>query len=106
MNRSAVWLLTVVAGCSSAKYTPTGTVPPRAPREPERLVVTMAGETPPRDAVVAGRLHASGGDAATSVEMLRKEAARNGLDGVMEVQCAPAGSADEGSCDGKGFVYR
>ena len=71
------------------------------------MVVQMNGApgAPQRGITIAGDMHASGGDSAESIELLRKEAAKNGLDGVTDIVCAPSGSGDSGSCDGKGFVY-
>jgi len=99
-------LFVAASACSSAAYTSNGTVAPRAPREPERVVIHMSGEPKPNDFVVAGRIRANAGNASQSIEMLRKEAAKNGLDGVADVVCAPGGTPDEGSCEGNGFVYR
>ncbi|MDB4997795.1 MAG: hypothetical protein JWM74_5227 [Myxococcaceae bacterium] len=98
--------LTLVVGCSSVNYAQNGAVAPRAPREPSLIVIHMHGDAPPKGFQVAGTLHASAGNAARSLELIREEAAKNGLDGVADVVCAPAGARDEGSCDGQGFVYQ
>jgi hypothetical protein len=98
--------LALLAGCSSVNYAQNGAVAPRAPREPSLIVIHMHGDPAPKGFQVAGTLHASAGNAARSLELLREEAAKNGLDGIAEVNCAPAGARDEGSCDGQGFVYQ
>ena len=95
-----------LTACASVSYSANGTVPARAARGAELIVVHMMSDPPPRDFVVAGELHASSSASAKSLELLRQEAAKNGLDGVADVVCAPSGSRDDGSCEGKGFVYR
>jgi hypothetical protein len=98
--------LTLLAGCSSVKYAQNGSVAPRAPREPSLIVIHMHGDAPPKGFTVSGTLHASAGTAGRSLELIREEAAKNGLDGVADVVCAPSGARDEGSCDGQGFIYQ
>jgi len=103
----AAHLALAATACSSiVTYSANGNVASRAARDPSSMVVMMQGEPAPRAYVVSGKLHASSGDTARSLELLRKEAARNGLDGVVDVVCAPGGARDEGSCDANGFVYR
>jgi hypothetical protein len=98
--------LALVGGCSSVNYAQNGAVAPRAPREPSLIVIHMHGDAPPKGFQASGTIHASAGNAARSLELIREEAAKNGLDGVSDVVCAPAGARDEGSCDGQGFVYQ
>ena len=102
----AVIAAVVMLGCgSSVTYHANGVVAPRAARDASQMVVQMNGTGSARGVVIAGDMHASGGDSAESIELLRKEAAKNGLDGVTDIVCAPASAADSGSCDAKGFVY-
>jgi len=95
--------LAVLLGCASVKYAENGKVAPRAAREPSVIVIHMRGDPPPRGFQVSGTMHASASSTARSLELIREEAAKNGLDGVSDVVCA---ASDEGTCDGQGFVYQ
>ncbi len=110
MRREAAFLvggaaLALTACGSSITYHSNGTVAPRAARDASLIVIQMSGTGNARGIVIAGDMHASGSDASQSIELMRQEAAKNGLDGVTDIVCAPSGSGDAGGCDGKAFVY-
>ncbi len=69
------------------------------------------GEKPPRPLRVVGTVSTDwlwkglAADQATVFRVMRQTAAQNGLDGVLDVSCIPAGYDGEGLCEGAGFIY-
>lgn len=90
-------------GCSNAarvSYTASEahTVVPR----PEAGVDVLLDQEPSRPFRVVGALKASSLESPRSIDMMRVEAAKAGLDGIYWIECS---SPTSGHCSAKGFVY-
>lgn len=99
--------LTIVAGlsavgCSStARVSYSASEPQRTPCEAAAVAVLLDAE-PDRPFRVVGELSATAIDSPWSIELMRGEAARAGLDGIYWIECS---SPSSGRCKAKGFVY-
>ena len=67
----------------------------------ERSVVVLLDREPELPFVVLGELSAVALESPTSIAMMQREAALQGLDGIYWIECAKS----RGSCTAKGFVY-
>ena len=98
------WALAAVllSGCSAGKasYQPAEAV--AAPPRLAEHVDVLLDRAPDRPFRVVGDLRASAIESPASIELMRAEAGRAGLDGIYWIDCAGNGS---GRCTAKGFVY-
>ena len=84
---------------------------PRHLRSAAEIELFMVGERPPRPVRIVGTISTDWlwkglqADQREVFRVLRETAARNGLDGVLNVDCAGVGYEGEGLCSGSGFVY-
>jgi hypothetical protein len=100
---SAVFvLLAAASGCSPrrASYTPVEVH--TAPARSSETVEVLLDQKPSKPFRVVGELHASTLESPKTIELMRNEAARAGLDGIYWIDCSAPGS---GRCTAKGFVY-
>jgi hypothetical protein len=99
---SLISLLGTLAGCSApaASFRASASCL-SAPRAADDLVVLLEDE-PAHPFRVVGELSAKSLDPDQSVELMRAEAARYGLDGLYWVDCS---RRVQGHCTAKGFVY-
>ncbi len=98
------WALATLtlSGCASGKASYEPLEPATAaPRAAEQVDVLLDG-APERPFRVVGDLRASCIESPRSIELMRAEAARAGLDGIYWIDCAGSGA---GRCTAKGFVY-
>jgi hypothetical protein len=90
-------------GCSSTprvSYLPTEEVA-SIPRSEDNVDVLLDAQ-PDRPFKVVGELKAATLESPRSIELMRAEAARAGLDGIYWIECT---SPSSGHCKAKGFVY-
>ena len=95
-------LVLTSVGCSA----PASVVVGRNAQAPQmathRGVDVYLDAAPERSFQVVSVLSANSLESTNSVEKMRDEAAKNGLDGIYWIECASPGS---GHCSAKGFVY-
>lgn len=110
---STLWLCLALPACAlfSAEATFTPTMPyARSLRGPGEVQIIFLGHQPVRNFARVAQLNA-GRSAYSSdpalMETIRQEAARQGLDGVVDLQCAPGWSyAWQCTGTGTGFVFQ
>ena len=115
------FVLTVVLFVSSVlfacggvkgKFTSTGISYKQSGKQLHEILLLFPGDRPSRPYTGVGRVTTDwfwkGATAHTSevFEALKKAAAQSGLDGVMDIRCASAGTMGEGLCSGNGFVFK
>ncbi len=89
-------------GCSAGRATYTATdAHSTLPRVSDSVDVLL-DQAPERPFRVVAELSASALESPASVDMMRDEAARAGLDGIYWIECT---SPTSGRCKAKGFVY-
>ena len=96
---SALALLIYGCACAGSPAVFRRTLVRAAPSE--RSVVVLLDREPELPFVVLGELSAVALESPTSIAMMQREAALQGLDGIYWIECAKA----RGSCTAKGFVY-
>jgi hypothetical protein len=96
---SALALLVYGSACAGSPAVFRRTLVRAAPSE--RSVVVLLDREPELPFVVLGELSAVALESPTSIAMMQREAALQGLDGIYWIECARA----RGSCTAKGFVY-
>lgn len=88
------------SGASRVSYTATE-AHATLPRAADAVDVLLDSQ-PERPFKVVGELKARTLESPRSIELMREEAARSGLDGIYWIECA---STSSGHCKAKGFVY-
>ena len=96
---SALALLIYGSACAGSPAVFRRTLVRAAPSE--RSVVVLLDREPELPFVVLGELSAVALESPTSIAMMQREAALQGLDGIYWIECAKS----RGSCTAKGFVY-
>lgn len=115
MRRFAVVLgLAVVAtGCGgiTGSFVAMKAYPQRQARHASEIELFMEGDMPQRPLSIVGALDTDWpwkgrqADRQEVFQALRDAAAKNGLDGVLNIRCAGVGIVGPGLCSGSGFVY-
>ena len=83
----------------------------RQERSAAEMELYMLGEMPTRRVQIVGTISTDWlwkglkADQQEVFRILRQTAAQNGLDGVLNIDCAGVGYEGEGLCSGDGFVY-
>ncbi len=99
----ALILGSAATGCSGAsRVSYSATAAHATPPRPTEAVDVLLDSKPDRPFKVVGELEARTLDSPRSIELMRAEAARSGLDGIYWIECA---SISCGHCKAKGFVY-
>ncbi|MBR0644442.1 hypothetical protein [Plastoroseomonas hellenica] len=108
---AAICLGTALPACSlfTAHTTFTSTMNyPRSSAPPSEIQMIFRGNAPARDFIRVSQLNTGRSDYQSNEDLfqaIRREAARAGLDGVVDLQCVP-GYSYAYQCVGTGFVYR
>ena len=110
----SILLLTIVGviGCSiSSEFSKTGSSYSKSNRSVDDIEIFFGGDRPKGEFKIVGILSTDWpwkgltANRNSVFQAMRKEAAKNGLDGILDVECAGSGVRGEGLCTGKGFVY-
>jgi hypothetical protein len=97
----AVALMSLATGCGASRATLTKTgICPETEKLPQSVEVLLDA-APDQPFEVVAELTADALESPRSVKLMQEEAARQGLDGIYWIDCAPG----RGVCKAKGFVY-
>lgn len=95
-------LIVMSTGCAAAQVEQQPRTAHRGDHRDAGTVDVYLDAAPERPFEVVSVLNANGLESTNSIESMRAQAAKNGLDGIYWIDCAAPGS---GRCSAKGFVY-
>ncbi len=100
-SRVRAVVVVVLTGCSHVSYVPSGNVAARPPKAKSELRLFFDLDEPNCKYDVVGFYQAR-----TDIDPMAIDAAERGVDGLVNIKCAPPGTVGAGACSAKAYVCR